>query len=345
MLISAYSTHHDLVPHPFSAESARRRWHLTGEQDAELAAHLDELADYVERAAGSRPTIGTKTLLRHLADVQRWYSFTIDEHDPAELVKLTEWADQATAVLLAGGSLVDGAGRPLLPGEHGAATGQLPLTTTSIDRADEIRTWLASARGAQVADTLPPVRSEAEVIVRDAYDVGLRIIALVMTSDFATSLIAGKPLDPRAMQAVFPRAMAALSPAERELFDRRDPQTARTMRPRMEAANELLWATDRTTLGWPSSECDTAELKRIVLSRGEPAFLADLQLRATDELLVEYECIASLMWAVDEDQQRHGPPVPDTDPQIVAQRLAALSWLVNRQLTWDEADYYDRTLH
>ena len=337
MLISAYSTRLEFVPHDFTPVDGHFRWHESGEQDAGFAASLSELEDYVSRAGVGQPAETVRLLIGHVRDTQRSYSFTLDGADPAQLARLTAWATEANAILVAEGALLDPAGRPLLAGAHGAPTGKVPLTPESTERAQTIRSWLASAHGLQIPGDLPPVRSAAETRTRDVSDVGLRIIGLVMTSDFASSDIAGRPLNQRAMQAVFPHAMAALPPTERELFNRRETGAARKLQRRIEAANELLWAAGRTTLGWPTTDCHPTQVKDLVLRRGEQGFLDGLRLRGTNELLDEYECLSSLMWALNNQEALRPRVYSDADPRIVAQRLIALEWLLKPQLAWDDA--------
>ncbi len=337
MLISAYSTRLEFVPHDFTPVDGHFRWHESGEQDAGFAASLSELEDYVSRAGVGQPAETVRLLIGHVRDTQRSYSFTLDGADPAQLARLTAWATEANAILVAEGALLDPAGRPLLAGAHGAPTGKVPLTPESTERAQTIRSWLASAHGLQIPGDLPPVRSAAETRTRDVSDVGLRIIGLVMTSDFASSVIAGSPLNQRAMQAVFPHAMAALPPTERELFNRRETGAARKLQRRIEAANELLWAAGRTTLGWPTTDCHPTQVKDLVLRRGEQGFLNGLRLRGTNELLDEYECLSSLMWALNNQEALRPRVYSDADPRIVAQRLIALEWLLKPQLAWDDA--------
>ncbi|MEA5120429.1 MAG: DUF4272 domain-containing protein [Propionibacterium sp.] len=337
MLISAYSTRLEFVPHDFTPVDGHFRWHESGEQDAGFAASLSELEDYVSRAGVGQPAETVRLLIGHVRDTQRSYSFTLDGADPAQLARLTAWATEANAILVAEGALLDPAGRPLLAGAHGAPTGKVPLTPESTERAQTIRSWLASAHGLQIPGDLPPVRSAAETRTRDVSDVGLRIIGLVMTSDFASSVIAGSPLNQRAMQAVFPHAMAALPPTERELFNRRETGAARKLQRRIEAANELLWAAGRTTLGWPTTDCHPTQVKDLVLRRGEQGFLDGLRLRGTNELLDEYECLSSLMWALNNQEALRPRVYSDADPRIVAQRLIALEWLLKPQLAWDDA--------
>ncbi len=287
MLISAYSTRLEFVPHDFTPVDGHFRWHESGEQDAGFAASLSELEDYVSRAGVGQPAETVRLLIGHVRDTQRSYSFTLDGADPAQLARLTAWATEANAILVAEGALLDPAGRPLLAGAHGAPTGKVPLTPESTERAQTIRSWLASAHGLQIPGDLPPVRSAAETRTRDVSDVGLRIIGLVMTSDFASSVIAGSPLNQRAMQAVFPHAMAALPPTERELFNRRETGAARKLQRRIEAANELLWAAGRTTLGWPTTDCHPTQVKDLVLRRGEQGAAARNQ-RTTGRIRVPF---------------------------------------------------------
>lgn len=335
MLISAYSTRHESLPHPFAATDQRSRRSANGEPDAELTTHLDALAAYATEQ-------GDRQLARQLADTKQWYSFELDDADPAQLAQLGTWASDANAVLLINGALLDAQGRPLLAGEHGPATGVLPVLAESADRAAQIREWLVRNRQVPVVEGLAPVRSSAEVEVQEAGEVGRRIIALVLVNDFSASVLAGRPIDPRLMQAAFPQGFEALSPTERALFDSADQGLARQLLPRIEAAQELLWAISRITFGWPAQPCQVDEIKRIVLAPGEQGFLTGIELRPLDDLLNEYECLASLMHSVDDLRRNGGAPIPETDPIIAGERLSAMSWLLNRGLAWDDADALDR---
>lgn len=341
MLISAYSTRHQHCPHGFVAVEARGKHQPSG-PDRQLAGHLAALADYVRDATADSWTFQAHALLRHIIDTQRWYRFEIDHTDQAQLAGLTQWATEANAILMVDGALLDGEGRPLLAGTHGAATGKVPITPEAAARAAEIRGWLVSDRQVSVPAELAPVRSSQEILIRDAEQVGLRVLALVLTSDVARSALAGEPVDRGTLAGVFPRAFAALSPTERELLDHPDAQLARRLLPRIEAAQELLWSLSRIRFGWPSQPCSVERVERIVLTGGEQEFLQELQVRTPLELLNEYECLMSLGWALDAARRQEHLPVPDTHPVIAAERLAALSWLMNPDLAWDAADNHDR---
>lgn len=343
MLISAYSTCPVHCPHGFVAVDERGTRDDSGTANAELVDHLAALTRHIRSGTDGALTLEAHALLRHVADTQRWYSFTLDETDRSQLSELSRWATEADAVLLVDGALLDGQGRPLLAGDHGPASGVVPTPDEAAQRAAEVRSWLASQHQVRIPVALAPVRSSAEVQLQDVEDVGLRIVALVMTSDFASSLIAGHPIDPSGMQTVFPRSFASLSPRERDLFARRDPWAAHTLLPRIEAAQELLWGVSRISFGWPNQACPVDEVKAIVLSGGEEGFLEGLALRHLPQVLDEYECLASLMWAVDEQHHLKTAAIVDTDPNIAAERLAALSWLLNRGLAWDDADRHDRS--
>ena len=78
MLISAYSTRLEFVPHDFTPVDEHFRWHESGEQDAGFATSLSELEDYVTRAGVGQPTETVRMLLRHVRDTQRSYRFTLD---------------------------------------------------------------------------------------------------------------------------------------------------------------------------------------------------------------------------------------------------------------------------
>lgn len=341
MQISAYSTRHEHCPHGFDSATELTRWATSGEPDATVTWQLDELGAHVRQVVGGATTASSKALQRHIADVQRIYSFTVDEQAPSNLLDLGRWATEANAILVADGAVLDAQGRPLLPGPHGEPSGLVPMLTEAIGRAQNVRGWLTAERQVPVPPGLPPVRTASELRPRSADETGLRVIGLVMISDFAASVIAGRPIEPQAMQAVFPQAFAATTPDERRLFESRDPQAARRLQPRIEAAQELLWALSRINISWPQQAAPTDEVKRVVLAGGEKAFLTGLELRPIEDLLNEYECLVSLVAGLDV-QQRIGQTDRTTDPTIASQRLSALSWLMNRGLAWDEADSHDR---
>ena len=339
MQINAYSTRADACPHGFRAIDERPRWSANGAPDAAMGAHLAEFASYV--AQQSAPGAIGHALGNHVRDVQRVYSFELDPDDPAALGALAGWADEANAVLVIDGAVLDGHGRPLLPGAHGQPSGEVPVMPEATQRATMARRWLGEAKGIQVPQPLPPVRSIAELVPQDATATALRTIALVMVADFAGSVVAGHPINVADMQAAFPRAFAELTPNERRLLDSRDPGLAQQFLPRIEAAQELLWALGRTTLDWPARRTNPDQIKALVLPRGEQAFCADAGLIQLSGLVDEYEGLYSVGWAVDA-AQRQGGAVPGTDGLVVGQRLAALSWVLNRGLAWDDADARDR---
>ncbi len=168
------------------------------------------------------------------------------------------------------------------------------------------------------------------------------MLSLVLVSDFAASLIAGRPIEAAAMQRVCPRGFANLTADERALFDVHDPAAAQRLRPRIEAAQELLWALSRIEISWPNHPCPVDEVKRIVLADGEEAFMEGLALRPAGELADEHECLTSLVWAID-DAAQQGAQVTQLDAQITIQRLAAVNWLRDDRITWDDALRHDRT--
>lgn len=338
MLIQAYSTRRDSCPHSFSAVDERTRRTESTETDVELDAHLSALI----RHAKHQTDADTTALQRHLRDVQRYYAFDIaDITNRVQLAELTRWCEDANAVLVVDGALLDGQGRPLLAGAHGAPTGQVPMLAEATTRAAEVRRWLSDVKQVLVPDTVPPARVASELQAQTPEQVGLRVVSLVIVSDFAASLITGRPIEPAAMQRVCPRGYANLSPDELALFERRDQSDARRLQPRIEAANELLWALGRIEIGWPNQGCPVDEVKRIVLAAGEEAFLQELALRGENELAEEHECLASLVWALD-DGAAYGGAVADVDPHITVQRLAAINWLRDSNVAWDASEMHNR---
>ncbi|MGI5950696.1 MAG: DUF4272 domain-containing protein [Brooklawnia sp.] len=339
MLIQAYSTLLQSCPLDLTMVDERAVGEDAG--DIELAAHLDALRRHARHQAPPNP-VAAAALQRHLRDIQRFYAFRLDnitDHD--RLAALTDWAGQANAVLVADGALLDGQGRPLLPGPHGEPTGQVPFTAETRERATAVRKWLADAWQVKVPEAVPPARADAELTARSAEQTGLRVLSLVLVSDFAASLIAGRPIEAAAMQRVCPRGFENLTPDERALFDGHGQTDAQRLRQRIEAAQELLWALSRIEISWPNHPCPVDEVKRIVLAGGEEAFMAGLALRPPSELADEHECLSSLVWAID-DAAQQGAQLTQLDAQITIQRLAAMNWLRDDRVGWDDALRYDR---
>lgn len=341
MLISAYSTRYDSVPHRFTPVEKHFRWHETGEEDAAFATDLIALEHYVTEVSGQHPSHSGYLLLRHIRDTQSTYTFTMDDSDPDQLAELTDWATKANAILVAEGAIVDPGGRPLLAGPHASPTGQVPLMADSVDRAKTVRHWLASTHKLFAPNDLPPVRGAAETHPRDIADVGLRIIGLTLISDLAGATPDdSRSRDIRQIQATFPRTIAALSPREEALFSSRfsDRKEVRVLRLSVEAANELLWAVQRVTLGWPSQPCDASGIENLVLEDGEQEFLSNLQMRPLSELLDEYECLTSLKWALANRSCDDATTKSEADPDIATRRFAALEWLLKPTVAWDDVN-------
>ncbi len=339
MQINAYSTRADACPHGFTAIDERPRWTRDGQLDQTLIKHLADFTAFTDQRSDPLDPTGL-ALRHHLRDVQRAYCFDIDISDTAQLRQLNDWAEEANAVLVADGAVLDPQGRPLLPGSHGNPTGRVPIMPEATQRAALARMWLGEAKNIQVPPALPPVRSLTELTPRDGRTTALRTIALVMVADFASSVTAGNPLDPNRMRQAFPQSFEVLTPAERDLLASRDPHAALQLSWRIEAAQELLWALGRTTLDWPAHSCVTEQVKSAVLARGEQAFLADAALIQLAGLLDEYEGLYSVSWALDRAHSRGGS-IPGTDAEVVSERLSALSWLLNRDIDWDDADTRD----
>ena len=325
MLVSAYSTVRGRVGTTLSARSERVRGEIGG-TDPEFDDHLQALAAWVGQVSDdANPQ--HRRLISHLADTRRLVQFELAS-TPEQLAELSRFAVASNSVLLVDGALLDPSGRPLLPGAHGAPTGEVPIPQRARTRREEVRSWLADNVHLEIPDSVPVVRSAEELELRSGIDVALGIISLVMASDYATAVLERTRINQQAMEASFPRAFARLAPSHRRLLDTDDVALAKEVAPVIEAAQELLWTVSRSMPGWPAAPAPAAEVMRLALAEGEQKGVDSARLRSVDEILDEYQCIHDLALA-------QNPSLCDL--AITRQRFIGLTWATHADLDWDQA--------
>lgn len=325
MLISAYSTLRSRITPGFPLTVERVRGEV-GETDGEFDQHLASLATWVS-AMSDATNPQHRLVLSHIADTRRLSQFELPAL-PKQLAMLRDFATESNAILLVDGALLDPLGRPLLPGSHGAASGEVPLTKEAKTRRGEVREWLGANVHLEIPDSVPAVRSAPELELRSGIDIALGIISLVMASDYASALIDGKQLPQSAMERSFPRAFAGLASSHRKMFETNDLAMAREIKPVIEAAQELLWTVSRSQPGWPATAAPVADVMRRALAEGEQHGVDSARLRSADEILDEYQCIHDLALA-------NNPKVCDL--AITRQRFIGLTWATHAHLDWDQA--------
>ena len=329
MEVHGYSTLLQEVPGPGMV--ARRLISDDGLHNDDLGAHLVELREWVKMKGGHSPVVAD--VLDHLGHVQ-WHYAAVNK--PRDLWACRAWAKAANAILkIDEHTLVDDQGRVLIgPGQ---ATGQVPVRQESLDRAERVRRELA-IHDLVVPPGALPVRSTAEIRLRRPDLVGRRAVALVLTADFAISVVEGEPLDAAYMAKTFPRSFEQRTPAERALFEERDEELAGRLLWGYEAAAQLMAMCDRIHLGFPSDFADQGQVWNTTLGIEESTLLPSLELVAGAEVCEEWERARALYHTVTMALAGNSQPPVGLDREIVRQRYRALEWLTGDE-AWDDLEF------
>mgnify|MGYP002377199052 CR=1 FL=1 len=309
---------------------ARRLVTDAGLHNDDLGAHLAELREWVKLKGGRAPVVAD--VLDHLAHVQ-WHYAAVNK--PRDLWACRTWASAANAILkIDAHTLVDDQGRVLIgPGQ---ATGQVPVRAESVDRAERVRRELG-ARDLVVPPGALPVRSTEEVRLRRPDLVGQRAVGLVLTADFAISVLEGEPLDWAYMAKVFPRSFTHLTAAERALFEDRDPELAARLKWGYEAAAQLLAMCGRVHVGFPTQFADQGEVWNASVGIDESTLLPEVELVAPETVCEEWERARALHHAVTMALAGNGQPPVGLDREIVRERYRAMEWLTGDE-AWDDLE-------
>ncbi|RAV31426.1 DUF4272 domain-containing protein [Corynebacterium heidelbergense] len=141
---------------------------VTDSDDARaLQEHIDGFFGYAvargHQRAGSY-TAAVDSVARHIRNIRRQYVFERpDNYSPSDLREFSQWAEQANAIFLIqnDNEVRNAEGRDLL----GTPPTSAPTHPAARARRDRIRGHLWD-EGIQIAQSLPPVLSEFEIVLR-----------------------------------------------------------------------------------------------------------------------------------------------------------------------------------
>ncbi len=186
-----------------------------------------------------------------------------------------------------------------------------------------------------VLDSLPPIESEEESLLRPPWEVARRASALVTVAARAEGLE-----QQRAMQ--FLQAWGLWDAASvREQAFLLNPQPAETDRVQFlwkyECLWVMLWALGHVeALGMPTSICDVRRAVKTVTGTTTDIFIGRSELRPLNEILDEADLIYRCHWALKEAYQRGEQPPAGLDRGVVIERHIALNWLrTHHSQSWD----------
>lgn len=332
-MINAYSTVRDEVP----GEYTQQRSILDPAAAVDMDQHLQGFMNYVWDRGGGEMTQILWALLEHIRNTRRQYVF-----DRTDLDGLDSWAVQANAIFfLPDGRVVDAAGRDLI------VDARAPFHPDAQARATRVRGEL-QARGFGTPQTLPPVPSEKEAIVREPAEVAQRMLSLVAISEVAGFYGNGEepPID--AVQGVLPRAFDGLTPQERRALelmragDRGEEAQHLALQVSwgVAAAGMLAYALGHAFVDLQRLTTLNDDLVPWVAESGEQGVLAECtSLRPLGELCDTYELVRSLRWVAVDESLRDGPATID---EMTAGTLLewhrALGWLFETESEWDEVN-------
>jgi hypothetical protein len=331
LLFNAYCTK-VLVPKPLFPHKLQGRRDLS---DPELLEHLGGFCGFVFTRGDGQMTQDKFHVILHLQRVQHHVTMRVA---PADVPAFQAWALEANAIVFTqDGHIVDPQGRVLIGAADGKADPQavLPYPAQALARKAATEAAL-KARGIDVADTLPPVVCEDELLLRDKDEVVARARALLVSALRAESVASGEPMATEALLDKMPLAEDGLSPLERAFLDLPAPtqeQCAQFIW-RYESLYLLEWALGLAqALPFPSSACDAASTVATLIDMRGP------ELRAPSDLLDALDLHYRLHWAIRQKRLKKQDDVPGVDTDVVMQRHHALNWLVRYQhAPWDDVD-------
>jgi Domain of unknown function (DUF4272) len=186
-----------------------------------------------------------------------------------------------------------------------------------------------------VPRTLPVVVPDEEVVLRPAGEVARRAMVLRVVADCAKS----KPN--RTGVALLWKLGLWENATNREqqflLSDAPDEREAVALAWRHESLWALLWAMGYVNpLGPPATMMRQQNRIRAAMSKSEPQEMIDHSLlRVESDILNELDFTYRVHWAVRDAQAHDREPPPSVNPNVVAERFQALTWLTSE----DEAEW------
>src|SRR5262245_31531505 len=197
--------------------------------------------------------------------------------------------------------------------------------------------------GVRTPATLPPVVSETDVVLRSAYEVARRALALFVVALRAESLMSPE-LAVAELREKRPLAVRAMTPKECEFLndEKPDQEQITNFVWRYEALWLLAWALGLVdVLCYPSETCDVGILSKTFLETDEESLVKNAKLLPTETLLDALDLHFRLHWLVRQRQDGKPPDGEmggnDLDPGVVLERHHALNWLVQHGgAEWDD---------
>lgn len=370
----------DSPTQPYLKTAANGAGEEDEKQTLELLEHLAGFAGYAAEQGEERFGNFNSYVLavvQHIRSVRRHYVFEReDDFDFSHLGEFADWAREANAVFfLADGTVRNASGAdlldPALVGSspaNGAQANSVPRHPGSEDRMRRVRGALWR-QGYQVAPTLPPVRSEAEILLRPAEEVFNRAVALSVVATAAASVLRGEAVNFAALRAGAQRTFGNLTKVEQAFLERveaaQESADEATPTPTysqdlQEDAYQLAWAyTASEFLAWALglmdidvfsfTPVDLAALRSALRSIDrENQDAAALPMRSLSEICEAFEYIYSLRWVSVEQQleasgqagvgQTGSAQLQPQDHSILVERHRALAWLTDPTIAYDDVD-------
>lgn len=279
----------DSPAQPYLKTAANGAGEEDEKQTLELLEHLAGFAGYAAEQGEERFGNFNSYVLavvQHIRSVRRHYVFEReDDFDFSHLGEFADWAREANAVFfLADGTVRNASGADLLDpalvgssAANGAQANSVPRHPGSEDRMRRVRGALWR-QGYQVAPTLPPVRSEAEILLRPAEEVFNRAVALSVVATAAASVLRGEAVNFAALRAGAQRTFGNLTKVEQAFLER--------VEAAQESAGEMPGEVPGAVPGEASGE-----------ATGAPTYSQDLQEDAY-QLAWAYTASEFLAWAL-----------------------------------------------
>lgn len=360
---------------PFLKTTANGASEDDDQQTRELLEHLEGFEGYAAEQGQQR--FGSfnsyiHAVMQHIHNVRRHYVFERkDDFDFSHLGDFADWAREANAVFFLSDGTVRNAGGadlldPALVGSSsstGAQENSVPRHPDSAERMRRVRSGLWQ-QGFQVAPTLPPVRSEGELLIRPAEEVFNRAVTLAVVATVAANVLNGEPVDFASLRAGSRRSFEHLTPVEQTFLDRAETAQAGAdgnlaySQDLQEDAYQLAWAyTAAEFLAWSVglldidvfgfNPVDLPALRgalRAVDREGRDA--SELNLRSLSELCDASEYVYSLRWVSVEQQTQAPTGSMSTGPSVLqpqdhstlVERHRAIAWLTDPAIAYDDVD-------
>jgi hypothetical protein len=331
VLFNVYCTRTE-IPQPRFPHILRGHRDLS---DPALLEHLNGFCHFVLAKGDGTMTADKYHVILHLQRVQHHVTLRVGEGDTAALYA---WAKEANAVLFReDGQLLDPDGKVLVDAVDGKADPQacLPHPEKAWQRKAATEAALAE-RGIQVIETLPPLISEEELVLRDRDEVIGRARALLLVALRAESVASEQPMTVQMLLSKMPLAAEELSPSEQAFLDKEGPTREECAQFiwRYESLYVLAWALGLVKeLPFPEKACEPAPLVATVIELKDPA------MRPASEILDALDQTYRLHWHIRQQRLKKKGEAKGVDVDVVMQRHHALNWLVRFQhAAWDEVD-------